>query len=446
MKLLLFSLCTCPLLLIVHAESPKKSGDARASTLSPSEPTLSLNAVTESVLARNPSIKEARAKWEAMKQRVPQARAWDDLKVSGSSLLGRFVEIAPNGFADQMLTVEQMIPISGKNQSRARMAAAEALGAWEDARRKELDAVAKARVSFFRLARDYALLELIRANESSLHQTFDISRAKFEVGGQSQADVLTADNEVTKNEEARHELLRGISEDETQLKVLMNRDPFAPLGKPVVSMPDGAHEDLSVERLRALILSNRPEVRLAEAGITGAKAKLELARREWIPDPSIGVQAQRYNGGAQAVSEVSAGISFSVPWLNGKKYRAEEKEAASGVEAAQHALDAVRAEAFGLLRDELQKIETFHHHVELYEAKLIPTARQTVEANRANYEAGKATFLELVLSQRNLFDLESMLREHQAGYEMARAELQAIVGADLNFFSPGSKPSKRKTK
>jgi outer membrane protein, heavy metal efflux system len=249
---------------------------------------------------------------------------------------------------------------------------------------------------------------------------------------------------VTKNEEARHDLLRSISEDETQLKVLMNRDAFAPLGKPAALMPDAAHEHLAVDHLRALIFSNRPEVRMAEAGITGAKAKLELARREWIPDPSVGVEAQRYNGGSQAVSEVSAGISFSVPWLNGKKYRAEEKEAANGVEAAQHALDSARAEALGLLRDQLQKIETFHHHVELFDEKLIPTARQTVEANRTNYESGKATFLELVLSQRNLFDLESMSREHRADYEMALAELEALVGSDLHIFAPRNEGTNQK--
>ena len=34
----------------------------------------------------------------------------------------------PNSFTDQMLSVEQMIPLSGRNHSRARIAAAEALG------------------------------------------------------------------------------------------------------------------------------------------------------------------------------------------------------------------------------------------------------------------------------------------------------------------------------
>lgn len=228
MKPTAFYFCLLPFLVTARAEPPKKSRASSASELT-------LQAVTETVVANNLSIKEARAKWEAMKLRVPQARAWEDVKVSSSSLLGRFVRISPNGFTDQMLSVEQMIPLSGRNQSRGRIAAAEALGALEDLRRKEFDAVAKARASYFRLAKDYALLELTRANESSFHQTLDVSRLKFEVGGQTQADVLTAENEVTKIEEARRDLLRAISDEETQLRVLMNRDPFQLFGKPAAS-------------------------------------------------------------------------------------------------------------------------------------------------------------------------------------------------------------------
>jgi outer membrane protein TolC len=78
---------------------------------------LTLNETVTTALQNNPSIKAARAKWESAKQRIPQAAAWEDPKLSVNSLLGRFVDISPNGFADQMVTVEQMIPLSGKNRS-----------------------------------------------------------------------------------------------------------------------------------------------------------------------------------------------------------------------------------------------------------------------------------------------------------------------------------------
>src|SRR4051812_29660094 len=72
---------------------------------------LTLAAATQAALANNPSLREARAKWEAMKARVPQAATWDDLKITTNTTLGRFVHVGPNSFTDHMLTVEQMIPV-----------------------------------------------------------------------------------------------------------------------------------------------------------------------------------------------------------------------------------------------------------------------------------------------------------------------------------------------
>src|SRR5260221_7557482 len=113
MKPLTLFLCRFPLL-ISHAEPPGRSGGGPAwPRLNVAERPLALAAVTETVLTENPSIKEARAKWEAMKQRVPQARAWDDLKVIATTTLVPFVVFATNSFTDQMLSVAQMIPISG---------------------------------------------------------------------------------------------------------------------------------------------------------------------------------------------------------------------------------------------------------------------------------------------------------------------------------------------
>ena len=68
--------------------------------------------------------------------------------------------------------------------------------------------------------------------------------------------------------------------------------------------------------------------------MTAAKAKLELAKREWIPDPTVSLEAERYNAASQFVSQVGGGVSINVPWLNGKKYRAEEREAQGELSAA----------------------------------------------------------------------------------------------------------------
>jgi len=83
------------------------------------------------------------------------------------------------------------------------------------------------------------------------------------------------------------------------------------------------------------------------------------------------------------------------------------------------------------LRDQLQKIETAHHHLELFRDKIIPQARQAYEANRVNYESGKASFLDWITSQRNLHDLEAIGRQHLTDYQVAVTELEAMVGAEF---------------
>src|SRR5882724_5007002 len=408
---------------IIRAEESGDTGTEAQSTH------ISLHEVTSIVLANNPAIKEAENRWRAAKERVRQANAWDDPRISGDSRVRRFVDVPPNAFMDQTLTVEQLIPITGKNLLRGRAAAAEALSIFEEVRRAELDVIAKARASFFRLANAYEQLEINSKNLVSLRQIADISRSKYETGVESAANVLVAETDYSKLLETRRDLERSLSDAESQLNTLMNRDAFAPIGTPVAVSINEAN--LSLSGLRAITLAQRPEVNMARAKIDNEKSKLQLARRAWIPDPALMVKGQRYNDTSQAVSELDAGVSFTVPWVNPGKYSAGVREARASVAAAEQGFDREQKEALRLLRDQLEKIETTHHHVDLFRDKLVPQARQAFEATRLSYESGKATFLDWITAQRNLRDLEATAREHLADYQVAVAELEAVIGAEL---------------
>src|SRR5213596_4383890 len=395
---------------------------------------LSLTEVTRFVLENNPAIKEAEHRWRAAIQRAHQAYAWDDPRVAGESRVRRFVDVPPNAFMDQTLAIEQLIPVTGKNLARGRAAAAEALSAFEEARRVQLDVIAKARSTYFQLANAYDQLEINNKNLTSLKQIADISRSRYETGLETAANAVIAETDYSKLQETRRDLERNLSDAQSQLNTLMNRDAFAPLGAPVTATVDHAH--LSVSRLHAITLAQRPEVQMARAKIDGEKSKLQLAHRAWIPDPALMVKGQRYNDAAEAVSELDAGVSFTVPWVNPSKYSAGVREARSNLAAADQGLEREQKEALQLLRDQLAKIETFHHHVELFRDKLVPQAQQAFEATQLSYESGKATFLDWITAQRNVRDIEAMGREHLAHYQMAVAELEAVIGAEL--YSPAS--------
>src|SRR6266481_219143 len=382
---------------------------------------LSLDEVTNVVLANNPAIKAAQEKWRA----------------------ARYVSIPPNAFTDQSFMLQQEVPISGKNLSRARAATAEAGAAFEDFRRTGLDVLSRARAAFHRLANEYAQLEVNQRNVDLLNQFAEVNRQRYEVGNATQADVLTAQTDAAKLLEAQSDIFRRISDAQSQLNVLMNRPAQAPLAQPSQIPFQSPH--FSLQALQAVALRARPEMQRAQNRVEAERFRVELANRQRFPDPTLDVQAQRYNEASQAVSELDVGVSIGLPFLNPRKYSATVTEARRNFESAQHELEAARTETLGLVRDQLTKIETAAHHYELYTDKILPLARQAVQSNRVAYETSSANFLELITAQRVLQDVESAHVNHLADYQVAVAELDAIVGIE-DWLLPKNSAERRKSK
>ncbi len=399
--------------------------------------TLTEGEVIRAVLRDNQTLKATVAKWEAMKARVPQARAWEDLRASVDWRTERSVPMVPNNMMDQMAMLEQEIPVSGKNRSRSRAATAEARAVFEDLRRMELDLIMRARSAYARLANGYAQLEVNGHNTELLDQFVQISRSRYEAGVATQADVLLAQTDAAKLLEMRADIERQISEEQSALNVLMNRPAQAPLSRP--SELVFAPEARSLESLQASAIALRPELRRAQNRIDAERFRVELANRQWFPDPALSVKAQRYNSAAQAVSEVDVGISIPVPWLNWKKYGAGVLEARKGVEDAQREFGAARMETLGLVRDQLKKIQTLAKQYELYRDDILPLARQAIDATRSAYEASTGGFLELITARRTLQDAESAALNRLVEYEVAIAELDAIIGRASPLMEQGGK-------
>src|SRR5579883_1905361 len=155
---------------------------------SESSEVLSLAFVVGEALTNNPALKAANATWEAARERVLQARAWEDPRLGFDQRAARFVSVPPNSFSDERLMAEQTFPISGRNRLRGDAATAEAATALEELRRKQLDVVARARSAYFRLADSFKQLELNRRNAGLFKQFTEITRAKLAAGDGSQAD------------------------------------------------------------------------------------------------------------------------------------------------------------------------------------------------------------------------------------------------------------------
>ena len=433
-------LATALLVLFQAAVSAQNQSDKNSpprDTETPRRDPLTLAGVLDAVRQNNPMLKAARANWDAMKARVPQARAWEDPMFGLNAERAGTTNFA--SFTDLAWMISQTIPVAGKNESRGRAAIAEAGGAFQALRRAEYDTVSRARIAYYKLAAAYGQIEINRRNEDLLRQMTDVTRAKYEVGGQSQADLLTAQTELAKVTEQSADILRDISDQESQLNVLMNRPAQARLGQPAAPSFDDLK--LSAEKIRALALANRPEIGIAEKKREAEKARLQLAHREWIPEPQLRIEAREFNDTPGRITEYDTGIAFSIPWINFSKYSAGVREAKLNVEAAAREYEAARNEALGLVRDQLKKIDTNAHHYELYHDKIVPLAQQAVHAAFTDYESSKSGFLDLITARRTAQETESTAIEHLTSYRVAVAELEAIIGAN-----PHSQPSTHSSK
>ena len=387
---------------------------------------LSERQVVREVLAENPMLKAAAAKWAAIKERVPQAKSWDDPMVGvdfermGTTRLGTY--------SDSEWMVSQTLPIAGKNLSRSRAAEAEARVAWEAVRRMRLEVMAKARTAYHRLWNAHAQLAINAQNRELVGRVLEIGNVKLSVGKSAQADVLAMETDIQKLDVERASLEQSLSEQQTALNVLMNRPASSPVGQPAAlafrAMPSNPGA------LEARVLAQRPEIAAAEQRLKAEEARLQLARREWIPEPQVRVEARSFRGSGDTFTEYDTGVFFSVPWANPRKYSAGVREAEQMVEAMRQEIDAERTAALGMLRDQLRKVSTLRRQYELSSGELVPLARKTSETLQANYQAGSAGFVELLTAQRMRREAAAGASMQLADYLSALAELEAIVGDD----------------
>jgi outer membrane protein TolC len=177
-------------------------------------------------------------------------------------------------------------------------------------------------------------------------------------------------------------------------------------------------------------LVHRPDLRVTIQKIAAAAARQDVAKRAWIPDPELRVEARQFNGGGARIQEYDTGIFFNFPWFNRNKYRAGIAEAKKNRESAEYELAALEAETRGLVREHLKRIETLHHHYILFRDNIVPLARQTIESTRISYNGDKATFLELITDQRGLQEVEAMQQQNLTDYLKAVAELEAMTGSE----------------
>jgi cobalt-zinc-cadmium efflux system outer membrane protein len=124
-----------------------------------------------------------------------------------------------------------------------------------------------------------------------------------------------------------------------------------------------------------------------------------------------------------------ASLMFKVPLYFWNKTTGVQA-ASADLSAARYDYSAERLATLARVRDLYSTVKTAEHHIELYEAGIIPQAKLSLQSATSNYQVGKSDFMTLLESENMLLKYELMEQEELVNLNKSMAMLGEITGED----------------
>jgi outer membrane protein TolC len=418
---------------LVSANSVDK---VRAKTALPGSPfagqdELSVDALVQQVLARNPSLEQMNAAWQAASARYPQVTSLEDPMFAGTIGPGT---IAPDDRGVEFayrVEISQKLPFPGKLKLRGESALAEASAAERDVDDMRLQLAESARSAFY----DYFLADrALTVNKDSLEllrRLRENAQSRYGTNLAPEQDMLQADVEIGKEEDRRLELEQMRQIAVARINTLMHLSPDNPLPPP----PKELHvtEKLPDARmLRERALAQRPDLQAMADHIVAEEASLDLARKEFYPDFEPFFMYDRFMGNVTDNRDLATmvGVRMNLPAYRGRR---EGAVAEAEARLAQRKAELVRLSDQVKLQvqEAYARAQKSEKSVRLYQDAILPAAEKNVKSAEAAYLNTKIPFLSLVEAQRNAVSLRDRYYELLADYFRGRAELDRAVGGTI---------------
>jgi multidrug efflux system outer membrane protein len=390
-----------------------------------------LHGLIREALLQNYDLRVAAARILEARAQVTIARSFQfpELNGSGSAVYSR---IEGNTISPQL--GEAFIPSAGIDLAyeidfwgryrRGTEAARADLLATEAARRfVVITLVSDVAAAYFTLRQLDQELEIARRTLAGRAESRRLVILREEGGVAALIDVRQAEILVAQAAEAIPDIERVSAQTENALAVLLGKNPEPiPRGRAL-------EQQIAIPALPAgfpsALLERRPDIAQADAQLHAATARIGVAKSDYFPrvflTGTAGAGGIMVNGswfGPQGLFAI--GPSFTVPIFNSGRVGAGVDSAEA---RAQAALDRYRQTIVQAFRDvsdalvEYQKRKEFR----LQQAALTAAARDTSRLANIRYSGGVTSYLEVLDSERQLFDAElGLVRTY-------RDELVAVV-------------------
>ena len=409
----------------------------------PNDAALGLNAAVldrrayvRAVLQRNPSLESARQGWRAALSRVTGAGAFEDPMIDlGVAPLSIGSSRAALGY---QVGISQKLPWFGKLGLEASAALAEADASQSDYEATKRELALSAVVlydQYFIAARS---IEINARHVQLMRAMRDGAMAQFQAGRASAQDPLQAEAELTHMEHDSAILASQRDVTVAQMNELLHRAPELALPPPPLELPMPAiPRSGDVEPLETAALAHRTEIRAARQRAQAAQARADRADRESYPDVTVSTS---YNSMWDTVEHRwMVGLGFNLPIQTGRRAGAADEALATRAQFesdASRMTDAVRTQVFVALK----RLQESEHVIGLFEKRLLPVARDEIDAARAGFIVSQNPFLAVVEAEKNLRSVELDYQMARAACDRHRAELDRALGRIPGLDELGDQP------
>ncbi|MCB1103281.1 MAG: TolC family protein [Opitutaceae bacterium] len=383
----------------------------------------------------NPDLRAFAARYEAARERVPQAAALPDPTFQ----VTHFVESVQTRTGPQknIFMFGQRVPWFGRLSGRKATANAEAEAIHFAFEARQLMLARQVGTAYY----DYGYLgktiELTAQNLALLERLAPMVEERTRTGA-SLNNLLRLRVEIGK----LRDRLQTLQQKRTQLSAQLVALMALPTGD-VLPWPQWEPSAIvgidpsNRSALLAAVEAENPELLMLERKVASAAARVELARLETRPDFTIGltyiqVGSPTVNPSTPDAGRDPWGITFAVnlPVWNSRT-SSTRREASATRRASESELadrrNQLRADALA----SISILEDATRRVRLYQDDLLPLARQAVENTSSAYEGDRATLLELIDSERSQLDLELQLWRAHADAAQQRIALQSLANRPL---------------
>lgn len=402
-----------------------------------------VDAYVRRALAENRTVQAAYHNVRSLEHRIPQATTLDDPVVSNT--IFPIPAVAPQyslmGYNPYNVTLAQQFPWCGTLRLRGEVAARDVQVALAELAAAQLDTAAAVKRAYFDLYASQRTEEILAENRDILEDFRTLAKSRVETGGAVQ-DVLRAEVLLSELDREAANIRQGVATARASLARQLHVSPESDLAT-LPELPKAA-VPVAMERLYQLAVAVRPELRGRLAAVARDEKAVELARKRFYPNVTLGLtymDMQKRNAmmpeTAGGMPNVGLFVGFNLPVYR-DKYRAGVLEAEERTKADAKLYEAQRDETFAEIKDFMVQAKVQQDVLKLLRDEILPRTNSTLELARSDYAKGNVDVATVFSALREVLQVRLQAAQVEGELGKALASLERAVGAEINERPPAA--------